>query len=56
MKQIDKIKHQQYGTEMKIIALEEKQKQSKLSKNEEKELEFLRTKLTGLEYKIESML
>ncbi len=55
MNQIDKIKKQRYETEMKIIALEEKQKRSKLSKNEEKELEFLKRKEQELNLKIENL-
>jgi hypothetical protein len=55
MNQIDKIKKQRYETEMKIIALEDKQKKNKLSKNEEKELDFLRKKAIELNKKIESL-
>jgi hypothetical protein len=55
MNQIDKIKKQRYETEMKIIALEDKQKRSKLSKNEEKELAFLKRKTIELNTKIESL-
>jgi len=55
MNQIDKIKKQRYETEMKIVILEDKQKRSKLSKNEEKEMEFLRKKVTELNLRIESL-
>lgn len=55
MNQIDKIKKQRYETEMKIIALEDKQKRSKLSKNEEKELEFLKRKDIELNERIKSL-
>ena len=55
MNQIDKIKKQRYETEMKIIALEDKRERSKLSKNEEKELEFLKRKDIELNEKIESL-
>jgi hypothetical protein len=55
MNPIDKIKKQRYETEMKIIALEEKIKRSKLSKNEEKELAFLKRKDTELNIKIENL-
>ena len=55
MNQIDKIKKQRYETEMKIISLEDKLKRSKLSKNEEKELEFLKKKDIELNRKIESL-
>lgn len=54
MNQLDKIKKQRYETEMKIIALEDKLKKTKLSKNEEKELDFLRKKTVDLNKKIES--
>jgi hypothetical protein len=53
MNQIDKIKKQRYEAEMKIIQLEDKQKRTKLSKNEVKELEFLRRKTDELNRKIE---
>jgi hypothetical protein len=55
MNLIDKIKKQRYETEMKIISLEDKLKWSKLSKNEEKELEFLKKKDIELNRKIESL-
>jgi hypothetical protein len=55
MNQIDKIKKQRYETEMKIIQMEDKKKRSKLSKNEEKELEFLKRKALDLNEKIESL-
>lgn len=55
MNLIDKIKKQRYETEMKIISLEDKLKRSKLSKNEEKELEFLKKKDIELNRKIESL-
>lgn len=56
MKQIDKIKRQRFETEMKILHLEEKSLRSKLSKNEEKELEFLKRKTEELNHKIDSLL
>ena len=55
MNQIDKIKKQRYEAEMKIIQLEDKQKRNKLSKNEVKELEFLKRKAQELNLKIESL-
>jgi hypothetical protein len=55
MNQIDKIKKQRYETEMKILVLEDKQKRSKLSKNEEKELEFLRKKVIEFNDRIISL-
>jgi hypothetical protein len=56
MNQIDKIKKQRYETEMKIIALEAKQERSKLSKNEEKELELLKRKAIELNERIQSLI
>jgi hypothetical protein len=55
MKQIDKIKRQRFETEMKIINLEERQKRHKLTKNEEKELEFLNKKKAEFDNRIESL-
>ena len=55
MNQIDKIKKQRYETEMKIIAMEDKLKRIKLTKNEEKELEFLKKKAIELNHRIESL-
>ncbi len=55
MNQLDKIKKQRYETEMKIIALEDKLRNTKLSRNEEKELEFLKKKALELNKKIESL-
>lgn len=55
MNQIDKIKKQRYETEMRIIHLEDKQKRTHLSKNEVKELEFLKKKAEELNRKIESI-
>jgi hypothetical protein len=55
MKPIEKIKRQRYNAEMKIIQLEEKLKHAKLSKNELKELEFLKKKTAELEIKIASV-
>lgn len=55
MDQLDKIKRQRYQSEMKIIALEDKLKRSKLSKNEEKELEFLKKKVLEFDHRISSL-
>ncbi len=55
MKKIDKLKKQRYDISMKIIRVEEKQKQGKLSKNEEKELEILKHKEEELDTKIKSL-
>jgi len=55
MNQIDKIKKQRYESEMKIITLEDKSKRSKLSKNEEKELEFLKKKVLEFNQRIASL-
>ncbi len=41
---------------MKIIALEDKHERSKLSKNEEKELEFLKRKAIELNERIQSLI
>lgn len=55
MKQADKIKRQRFEAEMKIIELEERQKHHKLTKNEEKELEFLKKKTTEFDKKLETL-
>ncbi|MCD4729795.1 MAG: hypothetical protein K8R74_04280 [Bacteroidales bacterium] len=54
MKKVDKLKKQRFEISMKIIQIEDKRKRSKLSKNEEKELEILKTKEEELDTKIES--
>jgi len=55
VKKIDKLKRQRYEIEMKILNLETKLKASKLSKNEEKELEILLNKAEELNSKIDSI-
>lgn len=55
MNPVDKIKKQRYQVEMKIIGFEEKLKRNKLTKNEEKELEFLKRKDKELTDKIDSL-
>jgi len=54
VKKIDKLKRQRYEIEMNILNLETKQSSSKLTKNEEKELEILQNKAEELNIKIES--
>ena len=53
MKKVDKLRHQRYGIEMKILQLEFKQKREKLSKNELSELEILRQKESELDQRIQ---
>lgn len=53
MKKVDKLKKQRFEISMKIIQIEDKRKRSKLSKNEEKELEILKNKEEELDTKIE---
>ena len=53
MKKIDKLKKQRYEISMKIIQIESKQKISKLSKNEEKELAIIKHKEEDIDTKIE---
>lgn len=55
VKKIDKLKKQRFEISMKIIQIEDKLKKSKLSKNEEKELEILKHKEEELDNKIESL-
>lgn len=55
MKIIDKLKKQRFDVSMKIIQLEDKLKRSKLSKNEEKELEIIKQKEKELDEKITSI-
>lgn len=55
MKKIDKYKKQRFEISMKIIQFEDKQQKSKLSKNEEKELQILKNKEVELDNKIESL-
>ena len=55
MKKGDKLKRQRYEISMKIIRLEAKSAASKLSKNEEKELEILKQKETELDDKIDNI-
>jgi hypothetical protein len=52
MKKTDKLRHQRYEIEMKILQLELKQKREKLSKNELSELGILRQKESELEQRI----
>ena len=54
MKKVDKLKKQRFEISMKIIQIEDKLQKSKLSKNEEKELEILKNKEEELDAKIES--
>jgi len=55
VKKIDKLKRQRYEIEMKILNLEAKLKASKLSKNEEKELEILTSKAEEINDRIDSL-
>ena len=52
MKKVDKLKKHRFEISMKIIRIEDKLKRSKLSKNEEKELEILKNKEEDLDTKI----
>ena len=54
MKKLDKLKRQRYQVSMKIIELETKAEKSKLSKNEEKELEILKNKEKDLDNRIDN--
>jgi len=55
VKKVDKLKKQRFEISMKIIQLDDKLKRSKLSKNEEKELEILKYKEQELDNKISSL-
>lgn len=55
MRKIDKLTHQRYELEMKLIELETKQKRMKLSKNAESELSIIREKLMELEERIRTI-
>lgn len=52
MKKVDKLRHQRYELEMKILQLEFKQKRQKLTKNELTELEILKQKEAELNQRI----
>jgi len=54
VKKVDKLKKQRFEISMKIIQIEDKLKRTKLSKNEEKELEILKQKEKELDTKINS--
>ncbi len=55
MKKVDKLKKQRFEISMKIIQIEDKLQKSKLSKNEEKELQILKNKELELDNKIEAL-
>jgi len=55
MKKPDKLKRQRYQVSMKIIELEDKAEKSKLTKNEEKELEILKNKEKDLDDRINNL-
>lgn len=56
MKKVDKLRHQRYEVEMKILQLEFKQKRQKLTKNEWSELEILKQKEAELNIRISEAL
>ena len=55
MKILDKLKRQRYDSEMKIIELEELEKNGKLKKNLEIQLQILKKKVEDLTIRINNL-